>query len=441
MPKDVRVTNGGWGKASRARLPHASAPLIARDRDLVRVMELLARPDVRLLTMVGPPGAGKTRLALMTAESVVDRFHDGVWFVDLTPIRDPALVAQAIAAALDIADAGGGRLEDTLKRVLRARKALLILDNFEQVLAAAGLVSHLLESCPQLKVLVTSRAPLHLSAEQQFLVPPLDVPDLNAPLLHDELKRNPAVALFTLRARAVNPTWELTLEEAMAVAELCVRLDGLPLAIELVASWIVLMPARAIGRRLTPVLDLLVANSPEQAQRHLTLRSAIQWSEDLLSPAQQHLFRQLAVFSGGWTLEAAAAVCEQDGMSTKLLEGLALLADHHLILSTAQLDGEPRFRMLATIREYALERLTACDELDAARRRHARYFLGLVEGAERAWHGPSQGVWLDRLEPEYDNLRADLDWCLGDPDPEVARVGLRLGSGLWFFWTVRGHIK
>src|SRR5689334_5608100 len=263
-------------------LPRTHAPIVPRDRELSRVVDLVQRPDRSLLTLVGPPGAGKTTLALMAAQAIDHVFRDGVSFVDLSATRDPGLVAQTVAASIGIADASGEDLLETLVRVLRPRSRLLILDNFEQVLPAATMVRELLDRCPHLKMLVTSRSPLLLSFEQQCLVPPMSVPDLHRPLVGEEIEQSPAVALFKERAQAGDPDWQLSASDAALVAEICVRLDGLPLAIELAASWIAVLTASEILERLSRMLDLLASPQQDRLPRHQTLRAAIRWSEDLL---------------------------------------------------------------------------------------------------------------------------------------------------------------
>jgi predicted ATPase len=351
-----------------------------------------------LVTLIGPPGAGKTTLALMTGDSTAGEFRDGVWIVDSSPTRDPAQVVQAIATTVGIADDGSKEdLVASLQRVLHGRRSLLILDNFEQVLAARSVVHALLEGCSHLKILVTSRAPLQLSFEQQCLIPPLPLPALDPDMPLTEVERCAAVALFKLRAQAVNASWELTQDEARSVAELCVRLDGLPLAIELAASWMAILPVASILDQLSHTLDLLVSHESDRPERHQTLRAAIQWSEDLLGPDAQTLFRRLAVFAGGCTLEAAEAVCEdQIGQPSGLVASLRVLADHHLIVATGHAEAPPRFGMLQTIHdEYALERLAASGEVDVIRQRHAAYFAGLVRSAEREYHTDRQSAGLD----------------------------------------------
>jgi predicted ATPase/DNA-binding CsgD family transcriptional regulator len=421
-------------------LPRTHAPIVPRDRELSRVVDLVQRPDRSLLTLVGPPGAGKTTLALMAAHAIDHVFRDGVSFVDLSATRDPGLVAQTVAASIGIADASGEDLLETLVRVLRPRSRLLILDNFEQVLPAATMVRELLDRCPHLKMLVTSRTPLLLSFEQQCLVPPMSVPDLHRPLVGEEIEQSPAVALFKVRAQAVNPDWELSASDASLVAEICVRLDGLPLAIELAASWIGVLTASAILERLSRMLDLLASPQQDRVARHQTLRAAIRWSEDLLPEELQGLFRRLGVFSGGCTFEAAAVICpEVETTSQHLLQCIGQLVNHHLLIPQEPRGDQTRFHMLATIREYALERLEQSGELDQMQRRHASYYLALARSAEAAYQGEGQGSWLDRLENEYDNLRAALDWCAADV--ESRELGLELAASLWFFWTVRGHIR
>jgi len=423
-------------------IPRTHAPIIPRDSELSRVVELVEKPESSLVTLVGPPGAGKTTLALMTAQVVEPSFLDGISFVDLSATRDPALVAQTIAGSLGIADASGEDLVETLVRVLRPRTTLLILDNFEQVLPACLTVRDLLERCPSVKILVTSRAALRLSCEQQCLVPPMSVPDLRRPVIEAEIEQSPAVALFNVRAAAVDPEWQLTGGDAVVAAEICARLDGLPLAIELAASWMGTLTVSAILVQLRRMLDFLVSPQQDRLSRHQTLRAAIRWSENPLSPELQPLFRRLGVFCGGWTFEAAAAVCgDVSATREQLLEGIRELGNHHLLVSHEPPSEVSRFGMLATIREYALERLEESGELPEIRRRHASYYLGLVRSAECAYHSQDQGLWLDELEREYDNLRAVLDWCAAGTDCELNELGLELAAGLWFFWTVRGHIR
>jgi non-specific serine/threonine protein kinase len=437
------ATQTGFEAAQATWLGRTHAPLVPRDGELAQISSLVARPDMPLVTLVGPPGAGKTTLALMTGAAVASEFRDGVWFVDLSATRDTGQVARAIAATLGVADdAVEEDLAASLQRVLRNNKTLLILDNFEQVLAASSLVHALLDGCSHVKVLATSRAPLQLSFEQQCLVLPLPVPSLDGEMSLPDVAESAAVALFTLRAQAANASWELTRDEAPTVGELCVRLDGLPLAIELAASWVAHLPVAAILEQLSRTMDLLVAHQSDRPERHQSLRAAIQWSEELLPPDAQTLFRRLAIFAGGWTVDAAEAICmDQADERPRLMESLRILADHHLIAASAHSDGHPRFGMLQTIREYALERLTDGDELESIRQRHATHFAGLVRAAEREYHTERQSAWLDRLEQEYDNLRVVLDWCASAMACDLVELGMETGAGLWFFWTVRGHIR
>ena len=334
------------------RRPWHTAAFVERQRELADVVAALRRDDVRLVTLVGPPGTGKTWLGLAVAEAVLDWFADGVYLVDLAPLRDPRLVSSTIAQVLGISDMGNRRLEDTLRQVLGDQEVLLVLDNFEQLLQAGSLVAELVAGCPRLKVLVTSRVPLRLATEHQFPVPPLEVPDLRRLPPIDELARTPAVALFVLRAEAVQPGWTLAAENAAAVAEICARLDGLPLAIELAAAWMKVLPPQVLVPRLGHALDLLVAGGPDQPERHQTLRGAIGWSYGLLGPDEQALFRQLGVFVGGCTLEAAAAVCGPAlATSADLLPPLRALVEASLLGSSPRPDGTLRFGMLGTIRE------------------------------------------------------------------------------------------
>jgi predicted ATPase/class 3 adenylate cyclase/Tfp pilus assembly protein PilF len=411
--------------------------LIGRDREVATVCTLLRTPDVRLLTVTGPGGIGKTRLALQVGAELLDAFPDGVYFVDLVPIHDPNLVVTTIAQTLDVRESGEQVLLDQLKGYLREKQLLLLLDNFEQVVAAASSVATLLAACPRLKVLVTSRAVLHLRGEKEVSLPPLALPDLGQIPPLDQLTQYAAVALFIARALDVQPDFAVTNDNALAVAEICARLDGLPLAIELAARRIKLFAPEALLAQLSNRLALLTGGARDLPERQQTLRKTIDWSYALLSPDEQLLFRRLAVFMGGWTLAAAEAVCNVDGnLGLDVLDDLATLVDHSLLRKAVGLGNEPRFTMLETIREYALERLAASGEAEALRRRHAAYFLQLAEQAERELIGPQQMAWLRRLDQELDNLRTALEWSL----ESNVQMGLQLASALMRYWEAHGPV-
>ena len=426
-----------------AAVPTPLTPLVGQARALAAVCAQIRASAVRLLTLTGPGGVGKTRLALEAAADLRNDFADGVCFVSLSVLTEPALVLPAVAQALGVRDAGDRPAADRVAAFLRGRDLLLVLDNFEQVAAAAPAVAGLLGACPRLKALVTSREPLHVSGEHELLVSPLDLPDrrdeAQAPLSPAMLAAFGAVELFVQRARAVNAEFALTDANGAAVAEICRRLDGLPLAIELAAARSKVLSPTALLVRLEKRLPLLTGGGRDLPARQRTMRDAVAWSHGLLAPAEWALFRRLAVFAGGCTPEAAAAVCSGSAASAvDALEGLASLVGKSLLRCEASETGEPRFAMLETIREYAEERLAASGEEDDVRRAHAAWCLALAEAAAPALGGPAQRDWLHRLESDHDNLRAALAFSLRTGD---AVAGLRLAGALAEFWRQRGHFR
>jgi non-specific serine/threonine protein kinase len=419
-------------------LPLPPTPLVGRSETLTMALARLLEPGTRLLTFTGVGGVGKTRLALELAQAALPSFPDGVWLVALAPIRDRALVAGAIVQALDGPEIAERTPWERLVQQLRPRRLLLVLDNFEHLLPAAPLVADLLAACPHLRVLVTSRAALRLSGEQQFPVPPLALPGAAPESDIEALAAVPSVALFVQRARAVQPTLALTVANAATVAQICRRLEGLPLAIELAAARVKLLPPAVLLQRLTRLLPLLTGGAPDAPERQRTMRAAIAWSYDLLHAGEQALLRRLAVFAGGCTLAAVDAVCVVgDDLAGDVLDWLGSLVDNSL-LETMGTDEEPRFGLLEPVREYGLEQLAAAGEESLARERHLAWSLTLAEEAEPRLRGPEQGQWLARLEVEHDNLRAALRWTL---ELRNAEMGLRLAGALWRFWYVRGHVR
>jgi predicted ATPase/class 3 adenylate cyclase len=422
-------------------LPVQPTVLIGREREVATIVQRLRREEVRLVTLTGAGGTGKTRLGIQVASELRDLFAGGVLFVSLAPIHDAALVMPAIAQALGISDGVGQPLFIRLTEALQPQPVLLFLDNFEQVVGAASQVADLLTSCPQLKVLVTSREVLHVRAEHEFVVPALALPDPGHLPTPTALARLPSVALFLQRAQAVNPEFQLTITNARAIAEICVRLDGLPLALELAAARMKLLSPEALLARLGQRLTVLTSSARDVPTRQQTLRNTIAWSYQLLNAWEQRLFRWLSVFVGGCTLQAAEAVCTMaDAGEGQVLDGIASLVDKSLLQrlepTIGAEDEEPYLLMLETLREYGREALSAHGEGERAHQAHADYFLHLAEEAGRALQGPQLVTWLERLERGHDNLRAALRWALAGDRVDMA---LRLGTALERFWVVRGH--
>jgi predicted ATPase/DNA-binding CsgD family transcriptional regulator len=439
MLDPVPERRGESARASRSNLPAQLTPLIGREREAAAGREILRCPSVRLLTLTGPGGVGKTRLGMRLAEDLIGEFDDGTRFVSLAPVGDPELAVSAIAQALELEEAGERSLFERLTEHLQDKQLLLVLDNFEHVAQAAPVVGELLTACPHLKVLATSRQALHLSGEREFPVPPLALPDMERIPETGDLLKSPAVALFVARARAVKPDFRLTGESAEAVAGICHRLDGLPLAIELAAARVRLLPPRALLARLEQRLPLLTGGALDLPERQQTLRNTIDWSHDALDEEERRLFRRLSVFVGGCTLETAEAVCNTiEDPSADTLVRLTSLIDKSLLCQEEGVGGEPRVAMLETIREYALEQLAASEEADEIQTAHTVYYLALAEEAEPELNGAEQRAWLKRLEAEHSNLRAVLQWSLERGDRETA---LRLGGVLWRFWLSQGHLS
>jgi len=422
---DARLTN----------LPLERSSFVGRERAVREATALL--DGSRLLTLTGPGGIGKTRLAMRIAADQLGRFTHGVYLVDLSPITDPTLMTATISAALMVREHPGRDMAASLAEHLRDREMLLVLDNVEQVVDAAATVRGLLDTAPGLTVLATSRVPLHLTGEQEYPVPPLGLPDARDHADPEKLAETEAVHLFIQRAAKVRPGLRLTSDNAAVVAQIAVRLDGLPLAIELAASQANVLDARAILLRLGEKLSLGLTGPNDLPDRQRTLRSTLAWSYDLLAPGHQRLFARLGTFRGGWTLKSAELICGP-GLDLEVFDGLATLVDHSAVRRIEAGNGESRFTMLETIREYAVERLASSGDLDALQRRHAEHFRDMAEEAEPQLTRQDRVTWLARLEQEVDNLRAALDWAEETGNVET---GLRIAAAVWRFWHLRGRLS
>ncbi len=423
---------------SKHNLPAQLTPLIGREQEVAAACTLLRRPDVRLVTLTGTGGVGKTRLALQVATALLDEFADGVSFISLAPISDPDLVVPTIAQSFDVKESRARSLLDLLKVYLRDKHLLLVLDNFEQLLPAASQLTDLLTSCPHLSILVTSRATLRVQGEHEFPVPPLSLPDLTHLPDLATLSQYEAVALFIARAQAVKPDFQVSDATAPTVAEICAHLDGLPLAIELAAARIKLLPAQALLARLGQPLAVLTGGVRDAPARQQTMRTTIAWSYNLLDADEQRLFRRLSIFVGGCTLEAIEALCaalDTQTPAVAMLDAVASLIDKSLLQQSEQEAVEPRLVMLETTREYGLEQLVARGEEEATRRAYAACYLQQADDAYAKLRVDSQrAALLEWLKREYENLRAALNWWLARAEGEMA---LRLAQALGRSWAGR----
>jgi predicted ATPase/DNA-binding SARP family transcriptional activator/DNA-binding CsgD family transcriptional regulator len=433
------IVRGGPTESTKHNLPMQRTSFVGRERVMVEVKRTLAM--TRLLTLTGAGGTGKTRLALEVARDVVGAYPDGVWLVELAPLSKPGLVAQEVAGTLGVQERPEEQLVDTLVEELTGKKMLMVLDNCEHVIEeAARLVDTLLASCPCLGVLVTSREPLSVSGEVNLAVPPLSLPvAMNGEAIADALMGYEAVRLFADRARLRLLDFEVTQENAQAVARVCRKLDGIPLAIELATARMGVLAVEQVAQRLEVSLDVLKGNSRSAAPRQRTLKATLDWSYDLLSEAERALLQSLSVFAGGWTLEAAETVCSGGGGEQEaVLDLLGALVDKSLVVAGVSTGGAVRYKMLEPVRQYAAEKLEKSGEADNERDRHTEFFAMLSEEAEAGLLGAEQGLWLDRLQTEHDNIRAALSWALESGD---TALGLRIAGSLLEYWGARGHYE
>ena len=411
---------------------------MGRELEAFEVSHALA--TTRLMTLTGAGGSGKTRLALEVARDLIEAYPDGVWFVELAPLSAKELVPKAVAEALGVPERPREPIADTLVEVLGDRQMLLVVDNCEHLIgAAARLVDKLLDSCPGVRILATSREALGVKGEIRWLVPPLSVPEPRGTPLSEELEGYESVRLFVERARERDPAFSLSSENALTVAEVCKWLEGIPLAIELAAARVGTLSLEQILERLKDALGLLTRGGRTAVPRQRTLKGTLDWSYDLLSEPERVLFRRLSNFAGGWTLEASEAVGSGEGVAEgEVLDLLSGLVEKSMVVTKGSDEGGVRYRLLEPVRQYALEKLEESGEADATKRAHARYFLALSEEAEPVLLGPQEAEWYDHLEEEHDNIRAALSWSLESADPQL---GLRLAGAIWWFWHRHGHLR
>ena len=426
-------------KQPKHNLPAQPTPFIGRAKQITALKELLLRTDTHLVTLMGPGGTGKTRLSLQVAQELLDQFPNGVYFVPLADDTNADQFISRVAQQLAVRE-GGRPLLENVKDYLRDKQMLLVMDNFEQLVSAAPIVAELLAAAPQLKIITSSRIALNLHGEREFQVPPLELPQADNESALENLIENEAVILFVERARTAHPNFVLTIDNASAVAEICRRLDGLPLALELAAARIKLLQPQAILSRLDDKLKLLTGGARDLPTRHQTLRNTLEWSYDLLHQDEKFLHARLSIFVGGFTFEAAEAVCNPDG-KLDILEGLTSLVNNSLLRQEETADGEPRFGMLETIRSYALERLTESGEMDTLREQHARYFSDVIMNRMGfpQLYSENAAQWLIWLEREHDNIRATLTWSLAAPENNELGAGLVII--LFWFWYRRGYFS